>query len=430
MSVGHFPYPLEGESTYGVCARHHLISRASRPADTAEQLLGVASAHQYPGLPISLDRLAALTGSCIASSESTIRERSMLAPFWALLPAERRAALLAACRRHGAPSVRARAGLNRYTECVGLLKFCRTCVASHLDREGFSYWIAKHHWPGTWFCESHRELLSFVRQDAVAAGWHLPHQLVDRSIQPTMDVRAQLLLWRLQRTMSWFAASAQINTIILQVVLRVRLKVAGYCRSELKFREEERIHLASSSRTAFGAVSVPDVQALNSKEWMHVLLSERRHYNPLTWGMALSWLEQPSGDLKREYEDALSRKPQADIFDPYARRARRTAAPRHVYQRLVPRDPVKQGEGGDLNETTRWLQADAWLRAEIFQERRNWAVDSIRSCIQAFPSITSPELKRRLPDQYQWLFGHDRRTLGHLVRSVCSDSDGQLRLDF
>lgn len=235
MKLGYFPVLRSGESVYSVCARYHWETGGLSPETTSRSLFGSSSAHRYTDTPVCLDHLQMASHGSVTASEGTIRSRSGLGPYLALMsPDDRISFIHAACG--AAPAVvRSRSGLNRYVGSVRLLKFCRLCLEEQERRYESGWWIAAHQIPGVWFCEHHRCLLAYFEASARAdRQWLLPHVCSEVGLVPPLDSSAQLQLLRVENTMRWIATAHHLDTSVLQVLLKTRLHDAGFCRSEVK----------------------------------------------------------------------------------------------------------------------------------------------------------------------------------------------------
>lgn len=325
---------MPDETVFSVCARYHVLSGNSSRSQTSLALIGNKTGQCAWVFPVGLDQLQSASRGMIKSSEEVLRSRSLLRAFLPLLPFERRIALLATCKTSTDVTIaKAQAGLSRYTESSGFLKMCRSCIAEQLIEPGFSYWLTRQQLPGIWLCETHKTMLSFYKvRSAKSLGWVLPEHCLDQSITPQMETTAGLKLLRIQSVIAWICEHESIDTAVLHTMLKLRLRIAGLCRSEIKFLSVEINHLTLFLREHYKDVVAPDVMEVNCQDWFKRIYQEKRHYNPLTWAMALA-IGPAFGQksMESEYREAIERRPQRDLFSKARYGAKRTRAPAQLY---------------------------------------------------------------------------------------------------
>lgn len=405
------PLIAPGETVYSFAARTHKLNPGSSPESIGRALFGIADAYRYAAVPAGLAQLLRVLGTVgPAETERLLKGRTLLVPFWPLLPAAKRSGLLSACEQSLPANAQTRSGLNRFPSLLRLMKYCATCVQRDFE-DGESRWLALHQRPGAWICTRHAKLLNFtqVRRERV---WLSPHDCIEHSAQPNGSVDSQLRLLKVQAVIDWFCDRSSAETAILQVMLRWRLRSAGLVRSELKWLASEIAHLRALAHSYFTECHAPDIAALNAQEWLSTVLRERRHYNPLSWAMALAFSgDVSSKTLSREYDEAVARKPDADMFDPYSRRPRRNSAPASVYAAFASADYKSQAverSGLTDHEIDGWLRKDQHLRINWTStrsaRRRTNAIKQIRAFTAAWPAARRRDVLRETvpcgPDTY------------------------------
>jgi hypothetical protein len=438
MQAAFFPHLHPAETVYSVCARFHFASRSESPEQTANLLFGTASARLYSDVPCCLDHLQMATAGAIQASEHTIRTHTGLNAYMVLMPPASRIAFVQACRKGQPAGARARSGLNRYVGPQSVLKLCKVCVESQLSMEGVARWSAVHQRPGVWFCDQHQAVLSFTEAPGLERNrWALPHQLLSSTVQPILSVQAQLKILRLAAVVQWISANHHLETAVLQVMLKERLRNAGLCASELKCRIGERELLEKQMHDYCDDVPLPELQRLNASEWLRLLLSsDSRHYDPLTWSVAISWHGDVSNaDLVKEYFNARSRKPERDLFDSLPHRERRVSAPNRIYRALetsnLKKDAFKNSRITQY-EIDSWLRRDpglktAWQRAVRLRAKTESVIE-IKTFLALHPSALRVDILRACNRAYRWLDAHDPDQLQRLLPWVMSRHSRQLRL--
>jgi hypothetical protein len=410
-----------------------------RDADTSQLLFGYRTAHRNWGCPVGLAALELVSDGLIPACEETLRARTRLGAFLPLMPQPRRAELVALCRSTvDTCKAQAKAALGRYGESYGMLKFCHACVRQQLKDRGFTYWDASHQWPGVWVCPKHMKVLAyFVAPTPKCTYWLLPHQVGSLAKEVPAQVSDVLQLLRVQAVISWIARQPSIDTNPLLTMLKLRLRVAGYLRSELKVSTTELAHIDVHGRARYATAFFPDIVKLNAREWLPTLFSEERHYNPLSWAAALALHGACDDDkLTLDYKDAVARVPQRDLFDHARDGPHCSAAPRLLYEAfstaVLKRDVVERTQLSAW-EVDNWLRRDPRLGAhwrECHAQRRraeSWA--EITTFMRDHPRCCRVDVLRRCARAYRWLETHDRAALRRALPEVLQKYSRQLLLD-
>lgn len=425
-TAAYLPALFEDETIYSLYARFNLVVGFSA-AETAK-LFRAPGAHAHAAVPRALDFLEKISGGLIPSSEHTLRLRTLLRAYLPLLPPKRRAVLLRVCTHEGpVAEALARSGLNRYGNSARLLRFCSSCADDERRREAVSYWHTSLQLPGTWICPTHRRLLNYMREAAGRrSGWLLPgvggaNAVFEISVP---EAESQLKLWKLQQVMTWIASQLSLSPSTMQVMLRARLHTVGFCRSEFKWLQIELLHLAQLAHAHYRGINVPDIAEVNTgTDWFNLLFRERRHYDPLTWALGLSWVGATDAEsLTREYAEAGARKPQPDLFDQLSRKQRRVSAPAFVYAAFAEAERKSQAierAGLTESEVDYWLRRDRDLKihwaAGRRERRRREATKQIGAYLLRSPSAKRVDVLKNCAPAYRWLEANDRTVLEQLL---------------
>jgi hypothetical protein len=430
------PLPCARETIFSLAARTQKLNSGSGVSTVGRAMFGCSNAHCYPAVPVGLGRLETISGGVLEATYETVRDRSLLAPFLPLLPSERRAALLAACTTSDGAHAQTRSGLNRFPVTLRLMKFCRGCMQEQLTN-GLSYWVTNHQYPGAWVCRAHGQVLEYVDAKEAPA-WPLPEDCTQLAVQPQAAVATQLIYLKVQGAIDWMSGRRHVHTAALQVMLRLRLRRAGLVRSELKWRTSESKHVAKLAQGYYANCQAPDVAALNQTDWLATALAEHRHYYPLTWAMALAFTgEVDPACLTSEYEDALARKRDADLFDAHSRSARRQSAPAPLYAAFTTADYKRDAmyaSGLSEHEVNSWLRSDPALKKHwedhLKCRRHQVSVEQIRTYLGANPAARRVDVLRSRNRAYRWLEANDPSRLSKLLPPPFSHLARQQDLGF
>jgi hypothetical protein len=300
---------------------------------------------------------------------------------------------------------------------------------------GLSYWVTNHQYPGAWVCRAHGQVLEYVDAKEAPA-WPLPEDCTQLAVQPQAAVATQLIYLKVQGAIDWMSGRRHVHTAALQVMLRLRLRRAGLVRSELKWRTSESKHVAKLAQGYYANCQAPDVAALNQTDWLGTALAEPRHYYPLTWAMALAFSgEADPVCLISEYDDALARKRDADLFDQHSRMPRRQAAPAFLYAAFTrahyKRDAINAC-GLSEHEVNCWLRKDPDLKkhweTHLQRRRRQNAVEQIGAYLSANPAARRVDVLRSRTQACRWLIANDPEKLSQLLPPPVSHLARQLDL--
>ncbi|PZP99045.1 MAG: hypothetical protein DI587_12565 [Variovorax paradoxus] len=407
---GWFPYPEKGETIFSLCSRAHVTLGLTSLTHSRSggSLLRIAS-----DVPGSLRDIQRVTAGVIAANEETIRSRTGLAPYLALMPSARRLRFVKLCLESGSSAARSNSGLGKYVGATRLLKLCRSCLAEQLEDNGTSWWSACHQLPAVWWCTSHRSQLAWVATTGRAStSALLPHMVEPEAESPSLSVEAQLKLLRIGDVVKWMGACWHLDTEILSVMFKERVRAAGLVRSELKQLAVELEHLQQTCSWHYKDVNVPDVQRTNGRAWLSALLQDTRMYDPIPWALGLAWCGSVrAADLGCEYIDAAGRKPQLDLFDPVLRTARRDRAPNRLYAAVSSgdsKDRIAVMYRLEMQELDSWLQKDPELNALWRQSRWDRSKEESVATINAFrrdrPGVSRIEIMRACSAAYRWLY--------------------------
>lgn len=432
--------PEEDELLHSVGVRWHILSGSQSRSSSSVNLFGYETAYKNWDVPAGLYWLESASAGTILSSEATLRERSVLRAYLPLLPLGRRKEAINTCLTTSDASLaKAKTGLGRNNESTRFLRLCRYCVAESVKQRGFGYWKTTHQLPGTWICRDHRTVLSYVSApNPKAKQWRLPEHCLEESKQPQIDVADTLKLLRVAEVIDWICSKRSVDPIILHVMLKLRLRIAGLCRSEIKLFALEVEHLTKLVCSHYKSIQTPDFFDLSEKNWFQTLYSESRHYNPLTWGMAIAFVgETNSAMLELQYNDAVARKPQPNLFGTHAHGKKRSRAPTQLYEAFhaveTKADAIHR-TGLTASEIDGWLRRDQALgehwRTTLKARKWEEAVEIIQAFVDRNPGCMRVNVLRNCNQAYRWLEANDPIRLDYLLPTVQAKYSRQLAFDF
>lgn len=435
-----FPHPFAGELVYSVCSRFHIRSGNQRRETTSIALFGYSTAFRNPQVPAGLNWLSVISRGILNPSEETLRSRTLLKAYLPLIPVNRRSGIFSAIAASDPTAAKARSGLSRYCEAAKLLKFCDQCVIDQTKMEGVSFWKTDHQLPGVWLCMEHKMVLRLVDlQNTLTRDWKLPHHFSESAIQPKLSSMQMLKLFRVMDVMNWIAKKSFLDTTNLLIMLRLRLRLAGMCRSELKLFTVEVEHLQHLMTNFYSDVTTPDVVAAMREDWFSNLFNEKRHYNPLTWALALAFCGDTKATfLDGEYVDASNRRPQPDLFGYLnAAQNKRACAPAQLYAALDgalhKADAVRNSEFTE-SEINNWLIKDPELhrhwKKSCHDRKRRDSMKTIKDYLRCNSESLRVDVLNACNKEYRWLEKNDPEGFASTVPPISRKYDRQLNLAF
>lgn len=432
--------PMEDESLHSIGVRWHILSGNISKTESSERLFGYKSAYRSWDVPAGLQQFESVSDGLITASEATLRDRTILRAYLPLLPAKRFMAAVNCCLTTSDVTLaKHKSGLATNTDSTGFLRLCPVCTQEHISQNGYSYWKATHQLPGCWICSLHKTVLSyFCSPSAKVTKWELPEHCLERAIRPQVDVADTLKLIRIGNVITWLCSKKSVDPTILHAMVKLRLRLGGLCRSEIKLLTVEVEQISLLCREHYRPIITPDIVELTKKNWFQTLYSESRHYNPLTWAMAIAFVGDTGLEaLEFQYSDALSRKPQRDLFDPSWCAAKRSRAPTQLYEAFTAAERKQQAiqmSGLSQSEVNGWLLRDSALgqhwRDTLRAKRHADAVAKVRTFIRTNPGCLRVDVLRSCHQAYRWLAANDAASLNRLLPDVQPKFNRQLTLNF
>lgn len=433
--AAYFPAPYPGELIFSVLCRLQLHTGGVSAGAVIRNVLERRGGSRHSAIPYELVALERASAGAIRATEQELRERSMLSPFIALMPPSRRLALLEACRAGSAPArTRALAGLNRYRAPAQMLKSCSACTAEQLASHESPHWVAALQRPGVWICRVHHRVLDYIQTTGRNPGWHLPTE--GGGAVPNVAVDTLHRYLSIQTCIEWLSRQDHVDTGVLQVLVRTRLRQAGMCRSEVKLLAAEIEHLSMMSNREVAQLSAPDIIEVNSAPWLKAALYEGRQYNPMVWALAITWSgPRTPQNLDVEYREAAERKPQRGLFDPYSRSVRRIYAPGVLYQAMQAastRAQMIKMTGMSLAEIESWMRKDPALhehwKQSLRRRRLESAVAALKQFFKDWPDALRVDALRECRPEYRWMELNEPRLLNRLLPPPTNHLPDQLPL--
>lgn len=430
----------DSETLYSCLARLHPASGFHRAESASQFWLGHANGAALTGAPAGLSRLEEVTGGVMKASEKTLRARTVLGPYLALMPQVRRSALVEKCLGSDPRSATIGAGLalNRVASSQPL-RLCRDCLLEQRSALGHGFWRVQHQWPGCWVCEKHQSLLQHVPDARVTPKqWLTVEESVRSGILKKIEVPNDIAqsLKRIGSCVQWLAGRRSVQPDVLQVIARERLVALGQLRHEaLSSRQEyEAVHHALTAPLA--AAGIPDFVGFRDGRWVRQVLIDRRNLHPLRWAVLLA-SEGPvdSASLDAAYLDAAARVPHPSLFE--ESQPRRSCAPARIYQAFdTPGTLSELSRLGDVKrrELLVWLRKDPELglyrRKMNEKARREESRQEIESYQAEHPDAFRSQVIRDCLRAVRWLEANDPELLDVLLLPVQPKYTRQRRLDW
>lgn len=429
----------EDETLYSSLARLHRACGFHRAESSSQFLLGHSQGAALIGVPAGLSRLADLTSGAITATEATLRARTVLGPYLALMPQVRRNMLISHCldSNPGRAAIGAGLFMNRVAPHQPL-RLCDVCLREQSAEIGFGYWLVAHQWPGSWICEKHRTLLRHVPIAAVSSKrWLSVEACITGGLLKSLEISPDIAssLERIGACIRWIAGRASVHPDVLQVLARERLVARGHLRNEASCSQQEYESVHFSLTAPIAASGIPDFIGFRDGRWVRQVLVDRRNLHPLRWAVLLA-SDGPvdMGSLDVAYLSAASRVPQPSLFEESQRR--RSCAPYYIYRAFAA--PGTLSEIASLSGLRR-RELEAWLRKdpELGVYRRRMSDEArrqdsrrtieiyLREHSDAFRSQVIRDCLRAV----RWLGTNDPELLDALLPAVQPKYTRQKRLD-
>ncbi|WP_416759400.1 TniQ family protein [Roseateles sp. So40a] len=417
------------ETLYSLCSRYaHLTGNPdSQPISRA--LLGHRRASCLHAMPAGLGHLCEISVGLVVLDADLLRRRSGLAALWPFLDQRKRQSLLEQAASPPLKGTRQPSGLqwNVLPKTV-FLRHCSHCLRKDLQETGVPIWRNEHQLPGVWICLEHRTRLSAVEVPAGCNRWALPGN--QRSVETAVSIDCSPELANLAKAMSWISEKDSLSSVELSVMVRGRLAIAGFSRTDITIADEDLARFNVSQIMPLTAAGCPDLKNLpRDPRWIREVLADRRALHPAKWGVLIA----TSGDcefnaLDRDLREAQTRVSPMSL--PGTARTRRTRAPDRLYEALQKHRLLSDACSAclmTLSEGRAWMRRDgelqmAWSAAKIAR-RREHSRSAVLNYLKDHPTALRSELIHRCGRHVRWLFLHDLawiegvlpRALGHLA---------------
>ena len=286
-----FPTIREDESIYSICARFHQLSGYLRPEVTSNLLLGHCHGGTRQDMQVGLAHLLQVSGGAFESIPEMLRTRTVLRAYLPLMSSLRRAAIIRTCSQPwSVDTTRATAGLtwNKVTT-YHELRICTECADRQRRELGSCYWLNSHQLPGVWVCLEHGGSLSVVpRRGRRIREWISAENawstLNHGSINPVSLNRFR----QLAACVNWIGSNESLTFEVLAAMIRSRLRLAGFARSDVKMTTAELERLNSAEISPLVSSGAPHFAALGNPVWISSSLKDRLTAHPVKLAALLS----------------------------------------------------------------------------------------------------------------------------------------------
>ena len=430
------------ETVYSAAARFHDAAGFNRSESSSSLLFGHGRGGSLLDLPVGLSVLERITRGAIPATDQTLRSRTAIGPQLALMPRERRAAVLAACSGCEIWSAKAKAGLSwNLVATEHLLRLCRRCTLIQMRSQGFAYWRATHQQSGSWVCMEHGLPLAYMAsRPKKRREWLLADHCLEsgRLLEPPVGSDADLaFLRRVSEVLHWMSTRPSIDVEVMLVAVRERLVLSGLLRNEVSCSRAEYEAIHDRFTRPLAAAQLPHYKGFRTGAWVRQVLIDRRDLHPVRWAVLLA----AGGDtdainLDLALLQASSRLVQPALFGDESVQ-RRSRAPAHVYEALT--GPVLIADAARVSKI-RKSELQGWLRRDpLLVEHRKATSDAVRHraallTIEGFrranPSAERTAVIKTCLWAVRWLEAHDRQALELALPRPVPMFDRQARLDF
>jgi hypothetical protein len=387
------------ETLYSFGARVHRLAGGSHARTTAEKLFAYSRIPGIPDLAVGLSHLESVTGGSIAAALLTLRQRTVLGPYLALMNSSRKEEVLTASKGHSGSLFKSKAGFAwNAVSTRHPLRFCPRCRLEQAERGTLPYWRACHQWPGVEVCPDHCVSLSEAPQQSQKAGeWLLP----DMCTASSLPSEVPLYLLQVASCVCWLASHSSLSPDILTVMIRMRLNRLGATSGEIRFTVNELRGVAALVSEALSTSQrYVAFQRMADRGWIQAALRDRRTTHPLRFAVLLALGDScNASDLDRDYCSARDRMPELALF-PVSRQLR-SSAPPQLYEALGRDVRIAEAvvsSGIPASSFRLWLKKDPFLQRHwkdaATREKSVEAAARIIDYLRAHPSATRSDVLR------------------------------------
>jgi hypothetical protein len=437
VELRYLPSFWDGESLYGWSSRLHAL-RGGKARVTGRILFGREHACRQYDLPSGLGRLAWATGNQLGSTESLLRERTVLAAYWPFASQTTRQAVLDAAKDASGLSITMALGLA--ASRLGAehpLKYCEHCHREQLASTGYSTWLVRHQMPGAWWCAAHGCTLHQVTQHR--AVWRKPGRDCVQLGAP-IDAPEQQALQTMALLSQAIASADQINEPALAAAAIHRLRQIGVATSAARLNTKKVAEWLDAAPIMRWMRRQADLLKVPGNNWAVHLLRSRARGHPLKWQIlwTCAWQSAPPEVATQAFIDASENKlmlpidAQETFWQGEPSGAVRFSLPasvqaafdKHTTMRAVADEMVVT-----IGAVRQWLTdypevAASWL-ARVRQEQLRRAVTTIENCLKEQPTITRSQILRVCHTEFSWLSSNASAVKRSLLDRVPSDRGPQ-----
>ena len=430
------------ETVYSAAARFHDAAGFNRSESSSSLLFGHARGGSLLDLPVGLSVLERVTLGAIPATDQTLRSRTAIGPQLALIPCERRAAVLAACSGCDIWRAKAKAGLSwNLVATEHLLRLCRRCSLKQVHDQGFAYWRAMHQQSGSWVCMEHGLPLSYMAsRPKKRREWLLADHCLESGqlLEPPVGSDTDLaFLRRIAEVLHWMSTRPSIDIEVLLAAVRERLVRSGLLRNEVACSRAEYEAIHDRFTRPLAAAKLPHYEGFRTGGWVRQVLIDRRNLHPVRWAVLLAAGGGTDAiSLDMDLLQASSRLVQPGLFGDESVQ-RRSRAPEHVYEALT--GPVRIADAAKISKIRKselqgWLRRDAQLvehrKLTSNDVRHRAALLTIEGFRRANPSAERSAVIKSCLWAVRCLEAHDRQALELALPRPVAMFDRQARLDF
>jgi hypothetical protein len=438
-----FPRPLPQETLYSIGARFTAANSLS--SDKASMyLLGHRRGGFHHEIPHGLSRLEYVSGGELQATQDLLKSRTVLSCILPFMSAQRRRAMLERMLVSVVPqSPTSLLGMSwRGHDAHHSLRRCPDCASQDAKRFGFSYWHTEHQLLGVWTCPFHGRPLQWLSEKyRQKFNWRQAEREECDFCETTVQAATLMALDKLAKVILWTSSMQSLNTTVLNIMVRARLRRANLVHTEIKLTNQEMQFVHETLAGPLAHTGIAHFTRFTSADWIKELLVDPRASHPLRWalliastlgsdfyqsecrsaGNAVKSTDEVKALLNREYQNALERTPQPPLFKSIYR-PRISRAPDSLYRALGEPMGLKEAAayaGLSLNEAMIWVRRDKmlakhWHKA-IGTARIHEATETISGYLSMHPSAQRIDVLRAHLSSIRLLERYDPESLQSLL---------------
>lgn len=404
-------------------------------------LFGRPHACRQRDLPHGMTRFQQATRGLLGTTESILRERTVLGAYWPLLDGPTRAAVTAAASDMTGVGVAMALGLPASRlGAAHHLRWCPDCIQDAHQQNRQPTWLIEHQWPAAWMCVRHQRPLWQVHSDR--AQWLRPGATPAREL-PVQSERESASLLLAARLSQQFARRDWIDQVSLQVNCLEKLRILGIAASRSRLAADRVDQWFRQSVLGHWVQRhAGDIQ-LPGGTWIRKLLRSRAVAHPTKW--VVIWAALWEGESTDAALEAFGRAcngrlafesgVQIQLWPDSPSQTRASWPPDAVCAAFDEADTFREAArrlGTSQGAVRTWLADfpefyERWL-ATVRERRSRLARKRIDEYLLANPAASRSTLLRDCHTDMSWLSRWNRFTWHRMLERIPHSRDAQPQL--